>query len=78
MEKTATGYKWLYNQASKASLAYFLVQVYNPDNTQTTPFRALEALFGVARLDSAADKAILAPKKEQKWRAALDELIKEL
>ena len=77
MEKTGTDYKWKYNRGSKASLAYFLVKVYSPDNTSQTPYKALEGLFGVSRLDSAADQAFNA-KNPQYWRAELDELLKGL
>lgn len=77
MEKTATGYRWLYNGGSKASLSYFLVQVYNPDVTSQTPFKSLGFLFGVKDLDKASDKAFTV-KNPQKWRVPLDELIKEL
>ena len=78
MEKTATGYKWLYQNGSKASLSYFLVQVYNPDGSQVTPFLALENVLNVTRLDSASDKAISGVKTPQKWRGKIDELLKEL
>ena len=77
MEKTDTGYIWKYNRGSKVSLAYFLVKVYSPDNTSQTPYTALGGLFGVSRLDSAADKAFNA-KNNQLWRAKLDELLKGL
>lgn len=75
MEKTATGYKW---HGSKASLSYFVVQVYNPDGSKETPFKALDELFGVSRLDSASNKALLEVKKPQKWREKIDELINDL
>lgn len=80
MAKTDTGYNWLYNRGNrgfKASLAYFLVKVYSPDNTSETPFTALGGLFGVSRLDSAADKAFNV-KNPQLWRSKLDELLKGL
>jgi hypothetical protein len=77
MEKTATGYKWLYNGGRKGGLGYFLIMVYNPDNTRITPFTALGALFGVSRLDRAADQAT-STKKPQQWRVAIDELLKNL
>lgn len=79
MEKTGTRYKWKYNRGSKASLGYFVVKVYSPspDDTSQTPFTALGQLFGVSRLDSHADQAFQA-KKEQKWRAKIDELLKGL
>ena len=78
MEKTDLGYRWLYNRGSKASLSYFLVQVYSHDNSGATPFKALEQLFGFNRLDSAADKAIANAKKPQAWRNEIDALLKEL
>lgn len=78
MEKTATGYRWLYNSGSIASLGYFLVQVYNPDGSKVTPFKALDELFGVTRLDSASNKALLEVKKPQKWREKIDELLSDL
>jgi hypothetical protein len=78
IEKTATGYRWLYNGGSKASLSYFVVQVYNPDGAGITPYKALDELFGVSRLDSAYNKAVLETKQEQKWREPIDELLKEI
>lgn len=77
MEKTATGYKWLYNSGSKASLAYFIMQVFSPDNTKQIPFKALGQLFDVTRLDRALDQATTA-KKLQQWRGAIDNLLKDL
>ena len=77
MEKTATGYKWLYNSGSKASLAYFIMQVFSPDNTKQIPFKALGRLFDVTRLDRALDQAATA-KKPQQWRGAIDNLLKDL
>lgn len=77
MKETVTGYKWVYNNGSKASLSYFVVQVYNPDGAAQTPFKALGALFGVKALDRASDKAFTV-KKPQKWREAIDELLKDL
>ena len=77
MVKTATGYKWLYNKASKASLGYFIVQVYNPEGTTITPYMELERLFGVNRLDRAAEQAT-SVKKPQPWREPIDELLNNL
>lgn len=77
MEKIATGYKWLYNSGSKASLAYFIMQVFSPDNTKQIPFKALGQLFDVTRLDRALDQATTA-KKPQQWRGAIDNLLKDL
>lgn len=77
MEKTATGYKWLYNGGSKACLAYFLAMVYNPDNSRITPFTLLERLFNVKRLDRAAEQATTA-KNPQWWRECIDKLLQEI
>ncbi|MGN1034474.1 MAG: hypothetical protein ACI4PK_02660 [Oscillospiraceae bacterium] len=35
------GYKWLYNKGSKASLAYFLNKIFNPNGTGQIPFKKL-------------------------------------
>lgn len=77
MDKTDTGYKWILgNRGSKARLAYFLMQVYNPDNTKQIPYKALEALFGVTRLDSSYS-AMLTVSKPQNWRQQIDKLFEE-
>ena len=77
MEKTATGYKWLYANASKASLGYFIMKVYSPENTKQIPFKALEGVFDVKRLDRAVEQATNV-KKPQPWREQIDNLLKEL
>lgn len=75
-EKTEDGYKWKYNNGSKASLAYFLDKIFNPDGTGQIPFTKLNVLWGVSRLDSALDKAINA-KNPQQWRTDIDKLFTE-
>ena len=75
MEKTTTGYKWLYD--NKASLSYFVFKVYSPDNTKMIPFTALEKLFGVKRLDRSVEQALEA-KKPQSWREGIDKLLEKL
>lgn len=78
MEKTGERYKWTFggNRGAKARLAYFLMKVYNPDNTQTIPFKGLESLFGVSRLDSSY-AAMLTVSKPQSWRLDIDKLFEE-
>lgn len=76
MEKDGVGYKWLYNNGSKASLAYFLKKVFNPDDISRTPFKRLEALFNVSRLAAATNK-LLEAIKAQKWRAEIDKLFEK-
>lgn len=75
-QESDNGYKWLYNNGSKASLAYFLNKIFNPDGTGQIPFKRLDVLWGVNRLDSALDKAINA-KKPQQWRTNIDKLFTE-
>lgn len=75
-EKTEDGYKWKYNNGSKASLAYFLDKIFNPDGTGQIPFKKLDVLWDVSRLDSALDKAINA-KNPQQWRTDIDKLFTE-
>lgn len=77
MEKTESGYRWLYEGGSNASLAFFLTNVYNPDGARRTPFRALERLFNVKYLASASDQQSIA-KKPQRWIEPLLALIEKL
>ena len=64
-EKTEDGYKWKYNNGSKASLAYFLYKLFNPNSTGRIPFKKLNAIWGVTRLDSALNQVI---SGRQKWK----------
>lgn len=73
MEKTYNGYRWIYNNGLKASLAYFLNKVFNPDGFGRIPYKRLECLFEVKCLAVAVSK-LLEVKKEQKWRAPIDAL----
>lgn len=77
MIKTTTGYKWTNLEANggKAQLGYFLDKVYNPDRTKTIPYKALEKLFGVDRLDSTVYSNYNTKYPDrQKWRKEIDEL----
>lgn len=78
MELTETGYKWLFGGAAggKARLAYFLHKVYNPDGCSQIPYKRLNALFGVVRLDVAIDQMLYA-KRAQKWRPQIDILFND-
>lgn len=64
-EKTEDGYKWKYNNGSKASLAYFLYKLFNPNGTGRIPFKKLNTIWGVTRLDSALSQVI---SGRQKWK----------
>lgn len=76
MEATESGYKWLYGKdRGKARLAYFIKRVFNPDGCSAIPYKKLESMFGVTRLDSALDNALQA-KKPQQWREAIDKILK--
>lgn len=73
MEKTDNGYRWIHNGGMKASLGYFMNKVFNPRGTTQIPYRRMEELFNLSRLDTATDQAITA-KKPQKWRKEIDTL----
>ena len=73
MQETENGYNWLHNNGMKASLAYFLKKVFNPDGTKITPFKMLENLFNKTNL-AVATSRLLDVKKEQKWRGEIDAL----
>ena len=71
--KTDSGYKWLYCSGSKVSLVYFLSKVFCPKGVEQIPFKRLNNLWGVSRLDSANDQLANA-KKRQQWRQHIDNL----
>lgn len=53
MLKTDNGYRWIWGEPKgKARLGYFIKKAYNPDGLGIIPYKGLEALFGVTRLDS--------------------------
>ena len=72
MEKTDSGYRWNHNNGLKASLGYFLNRVFNPKGMTQIPYRRMENLFNVSRLDSAVGKAVRDVDKPQKWRPEID------
>lgn len=71
--KTDSGYKWLYCSGSKVSLVYFLSKVFCPKGVEQIPFKRLNNLWGVSRLDSVNDQLANA-KKPQRWRQHIDNL----
>lgn len=75
MSRTENGYIWKWHGTIR--LAYFLRKIYNWDGLQPTPFRQLENLFGVKRLDSATHR-IDEVKQPQAWRDKIDELFIDL
>ncbi len=80
MEKAGNGYKWILpiKRGAKAALSYFLMKVYSPDptNSRPIPFKALEELFGVTRLDSTL-RAALDVTTPQGWRCMIDALFND-
>lgn len=73
MKRTKTGYEWIYQNGRKASLGYFLNKVFNPKMTAQIPYKRMENLFNVSRLDTALGQALNA-KEHQKWRKEIDSL----
>lgn len=71
--KIDSGYKWLYCSGSKVSLVYFLSKVFCPKGVEQIPFKRLNNLWGVSRLDSANNQLANA-KKPQQWRRHIDNL----
>ena len=73
MAKKDERYIWKHDNGSKASLAYFLQKVFNPDGISRTPFKRLEALSSVTRLDRATQQ-LLEVKNTPIWTKKIDEL----
>ena len=75
-KKTDNGYKWLYCGGSKVSLSYFLNKVFCPKGFGVIPFKKLEKLWGVKRLDSTSYQLANA-KKPQRWRGYINTLFEK-
>ena len=75
IEATASGLQWIFGseRGRKASLGYFILKVFCPNNTEQIPEKAVNQLFGVDRIGSAISQ-ILNAKKPQKWRKTIDDL----
>ncbi len=76
MRESNGGYTWLHKGGRKASLGYFIHEVFNPKGTEQIPYQRLEKLFNITRLDVALDQAINS-KTPQKWRPEIDVLFKD-
>ena len=76
MEKTENGYRWLYDNGSKVSLAYFCNNVFCPKNIEKLPETSLNKLFNITRLGSALYQ-IYNAKKPPKWERELKEFFAE-
>ncbi|MCD8301523.1 MAG: hypothetical protein LUC44_00725 [Prevotellaceae bacterium] len=69
-------YQWIYNNGSKASLAYFLLKVYDPDGVQIMPYKELGEVFHVSRID-ASHSQVMSAKHPQRWRKRIDNLFED-
>ncbi len=69
----ADGFSW--HKFPKTALAYFLQRVYDPDPKahQEIPYKLLNKLFGVTRLDVSLDKYNSSLQK-QAWKKEIDKL----
>lgn len=79
MEKTATGYKWLFGgNMGLVRLGYFIHKIY--DDIEAIPYKRLEAMFGVKRLDSALQRALESGQidKVKKWKEKIDSLVQSV
>ena len=73
-ERYRDGYKWKFG--SKASLSYFIKQIYNPDGFGQIPYKKMEQVWYETRLDSSLDKVKIA-KKDPKWKGKIDSIFSE-
>ncbi len=72
IRETEEGYEWLREgRGSKAQLAYFISKMYHVG--QQIPYKRLESLFGVSRLDSAVSQLMCA-KNPPKWVEEIDKI----
>lgn len=70
-EENNGAYIW---KNKKVMLGYFVYKVYCQDVTDEIPYKAVEELFGVPRLDSTI-YGLNSAKKEQKWKWKMDKEI---
>lgn len=63
MEKTDTGYKWIFSKGLKVALGYFVEKIYCPKGKERLPETELNKLFGVSRIGSAISQRMNAKKK---------------
>ena len=70
-KKTEQGYKWL---GLNVSLGYFINKVHRPTATERLPYKRMEELWGVKRLDSAVHQSA---DRKHKWEKDIDALFEE-
>ena len=68
--ETGYGYRWKWGEPrEKARLGYFIKKAYDPDGFGVIPYKALETLFGVKRLDSTIYQLV---GGKPKWQDEID------
>lgn len=78
IKRNGDAYKWVFGgRRGLVRLGYFVSQIYRSKYYSPIPFRFLNKLFGVSRLDSAIDRC-LGTKNPQKWRGEIDTLINKV
>lgn len=70
-EKTEQGYRWL---GSNVSFGYFIDKVHRPKATERLPYKRMEKLWGIKRLDSAVSQSA---DRKHKWEKGIDALFEE-
>lgn len=70
-EKTEQGYRWL---GSKVSFGYFINKVHRPKATERLPYKRMEKLWNIKRLDSAVNQSA---DWKQKRKKDIDALFEE-
>lgn len=70
-EKTEQGYRWL---GSNVSFGYFIDKVHRPKATERLPYKRMEKLWGIKRLDSAVSQSA---DRKHKWEKDIDALFEE-
>ena len=70
-KKTEQGYRWL---GSKVSFCYFINKVHRPKATERLPYKRMEKLWNIKRLDSAVNQSA---DWKQKRKKDIDALFEE-
>lgn len=70
-EETEQGYRWL---GSNVSFGYFIDKVHRPKATERLPYKRMEKLWGIKRLDSAVSQSA---DRKHKWEKDIDALFEE-
>ena len=72
MHTTEDGYEWTLGGGSgKIRLSYFLREIFNPEGCERIPYKDLEILFAVSRIDSSINQ-LDNTKGPHKWKQEID------